>query len=546
MKRVVIGFLSLSLLIGLFSFTYYQDNEFEITRNLNIFTTLYRELNTHYVDELPTEEIINSGIQAMLSSLDPYTNYIPESELENYRTTTTGEYGGIGAVVSKRKGINTVLMPYIGFPAHKAGLLIGDQIVKINGKEIDKDSNQHISTKLKGQPGTSVVLTIKRQGKEELFEVKIVRKKIVISNLAYFGMFNEDVGYMRLSDFTTNAGKEVEEALVQLKSQGAEKIVLDLRDNPGGLLDEAVKVANVFVPKGKEIVSTKGKVKSWEKTYKSPFESIDENIPLVILTNGNTASAAEIVSGVIQDYDRGVLIGTRTFGKGLVQATRPLPFNSQLKVTTAKYYIPSGRCIQAIDYSIKNENGSVGTIPDSVKIAYKTSNGRTVYDGGGIMPDIEVEPDEYSNLLYNILNDHFMFDYAGKYYLSHPSIAAARDFRLTDAEYLEFVNWLEGKEVSFSSQMDRAIESLEKMAKDEKYYEGIDKNINELKEKVEQVKKNYLIEFKSEVKMALEQEIVSRYYFHQGIVEAGVQKDGAIAKAANLLNNPEAYNNLLK
>lgn len=546
MKRIVIGLLSLSVLVGLFSFTYYDDNQFEITRNLNIFTTLYRELNTHYVDELPTEEIINSGINAMLASLDPYTNYIPESELENYRTSTTGEYGGIGAVVGRRNGVNTVLMPYIGFPAHTAGLLIGDQILKVNGVELSADTKAHISEKLKGQPGTSVTLTIDRPGKDELFDVKIKREKIVISNLAYFGMLDNEVGYMRLSDFTTNAGDEVKNALKELEKEGATKIILDLRDNPGGLLDEAIKVANVFIPKGKEIVNTRGKVKSWDKTYNAPFESIDEEIPIAVLTSGGTASAAEIVSGVIQDYDRGILLGTRTFGKGLVQATRPLPYNSQLKVTTAKYYIPSGRCIQAIDYSVKNEDGSVRHIPDSLKVAFETSNGRTVYDGGGIMPDVEVKPRKYSNLLYNILDNNFLFEYAGIYYLAHDEIVPARDFSVSEEEYQKFVSWLEDKDLSFSSQMDKAIKSMEKMAKEEKYYVGIEQSVQNLKDKVEQIKKNYLVEFKDEVKMALEQEIVSRYYFHDGIVEAGIQKDNTIARAAELLKNEGEYNKLLK
>lgn len=545
MKKLIGGSV-LVLVLGLFSFTYYSDDQFEITRNLNIFATLVRELNTHYVDELPTEEIINTGINAMLSSLDPYTNFIPESDLESYKTSTTGEYGGIGAVVGKRDGSHTVLMPYIGFPAHKAGLLIGDKIIKIDGKSLDKENSQSISEKLKGQPGTKLTLTIDRPGNSTPINVDIIREKIVISNIAYSGMYDDEIGYIRLSDFTTNAGKEVTDALKELKRKGASKIILDLRDNPGGLLDEAIKVANVFIPQGKEIVSTRGKVSSWDKTYNAPYQVIDAEIPLAVLTNNSTASAAEIVSGVVQDYDRGILLGTRTFGKGLVQATRPLPYNSQLKVTTAKYYIPSGRCIQAIDYSIKNEDGSVSQIPDSLKMAFRTANGRVVFDGGGINPDIEVEPMDYSNLLYNIVNNNFMFEYAGLYYLDHPSIAAPKHFSLTDEEYNEFVTWLQGKNMSFSSQMDDAIVSLEKMAKNERYYDGIEASMQKLKGKVDQIKENYLIEFKSEVKQMLEQEIVSRYYFHTGTIESAVMQDPTVAKAAEVLGNQSQYNNILK
>ena len=352
-KRIVYGCVAFAVVLSAFAFTMSDDNYFAISKNLNIFATLYRELNTHYVDELKTSDLVEEGIDAMLKSLDPYTDYIPESELESYRTSTTGEYGGIGAVVGKKDGINTVIMPYIGFPAEKAGLQIGDQITRIDGETLDTKSRESISNLLKGQPGTDILLTIKRYGVDDEFDVALQRAKITISNVAYFGMFDEKIGFIRLSDFTTNAGKEVANALNELKGKGAEGIILDLRGNPGGLLDEAIKVANVFVEKGKEVVQTKGKVASWNKNYQTPAAATDAEIPLVVLTSSGTASAAEIVSGVVQDYDRGILVGKRTFGKGLVQATRPLPYNSQLKVTTAKYYIPSGRCIQAIDYSQK-------------------------------------------------------------------------------------------------------------------------------------------------------------------------------------------------
>lgn len=546
MKRIVIGVVGVALLAGLFSFTWLGgDNSFEISRNLNIFSTLYRELNTHYVDEISSEELIGDGIDAMLKSLDPYAAYISESDIEDYRTATTGEYGGIGAVVGQRNKANTVIMPYIGYPAHSAGLLIGDEILQIDHQQLEGKSSSEISELLKGQPGSEIVLTVKRYGKDKPFDVTLTRSKITIDNVMYYGMYNESIGFIKLTDFTTDAGSEVKNALDSLKKAGATKIILDLRDNPGGLLDEAVKVANVFVEQGKEVVSTKGKMASWNKTYTTPFATSDNDIPLAVLTSRATASAAEIVSGVVQDYDRGVLVGTRTFGKGLVQATRPLPYNSQLKITTAKYYIPSGRCIQAIDYSHKNEDGSVGKIPDSLKMAFKTSNGRTVYDGGGIEPDVPVVPKKFSNLLYNMVSQNLIFDYATEYAFSHSKIAPPRKFELTDEEYAEFVAWVDGKDFNLSSQMDDAITALVTMAKKEKYYEGMEPAIERLKQKVSTLKENYLETFKDDIKFMLEEEIVSRYYFHQGMMEASLDHDPAVTEAAKILADAQAYSEIL-
>lgn len=546
MKRAVIGVVGVALLAGLFSFTWLGgDNSFEISRNLDIFTTLFRELNTHYVDEVSSEELIGDGIDAMLKSLDPYAAYISENDIEDYRTATTGEYGGIGAIVGQRNKANTVIMPYIGYPAHAAGLLIGDEILQIDHQELEGKSSTEISELLKGQPGSEIVLTVKRYGKEKSFDVTLTRSKITIDNVMYYGMYNETIGFIKLTDFTTDAGGEVKNALDSLKSAGATKIILDLRDNPGGLLDEAVKVANVFVEQGKEVVSTKGKMDSWNKTYTTPYSTADNKIPLVVLTSRATASAAEIVSGVVQDYDRGVLVGTRTFGKGLVQATRPLPYNSQLKITTAKYYIPSGRCIQAIDYSHRNEDGSVGKIPDSLKVAFKTSKGRTVYDGGGIEPDIAVAPQKFSNLLYNMVSQNLIFDFATEYAFTHTEIKSPRQFELTDIEYDEFVTWVKGKEFNLSSQMDDAIIALEEMAKKEKYYDGMEPTIEKLKAKVSTLKENYLSTFKDDIKFMLEEEIVSRYYFHKGMMEASLDHDPAVIEAANILADPQAYSKIL-
>ncbi|SMD33787.1 C-terminal processing peptidase-3. Serine peptidase. MEROPS family S41A [Reichenbachiella faecimaris] len=546
MKRIVIGVVGVALLAGLFSFTWLGgDHSFEISRNLNIFTTLYRELNTHYVDEVSSEKLIGDGIEAMLKSLDPYAAYISENDIEDYRTATTGEYGGIGAIVGQRNRANTVIMPYVGYPAHTAGLKIGDEILEIDHQNLENKTSTEISELLKGQPGSEIVLRVKRYGRDKPFDVTLTRSKITIDNVMFYGMYNETIGFIKLTDFTTDAGSEVKNALDSLKSAGATKIILDLRDNPGGLLDEAVKVANVFVEQGKEVVSTKGKMASWNKTYTTPYASADNDIPLVVLTSRATASAAEIVSGVVQDYDRGVLVGTRTFGKGLVQATRPLPYNSQLKITTAKYYIPSGRCIQAIDYSHRNEDGSVGKIPDSLKVAFKTSKGRTVYDGGGIEPDIPVTPQKFSNLLYNMVSQNLIFDYANEYAFNHPEIPAPRQFELTDAEYIEFVTWVKGKEFNLSSQMDDAIKALEEMAKKEKYYEGMEPTIEKLKAKVSTLKENYLETFKDDIKFMLEEEIVSRYYFHTGMMEASLDHDPAVLEAAKILADTQTYSKIL-
>ena len=539
------GSLIVVILIGLFSFNTLRDDYFEIARNLDIFATLFRELNNHYVDEIDPEDLISTGIQAMLSSLDPYTTFIPEQSLEDYKTSTTGQYGGIGAVVSKRNGVNTVIMPYAGFPAHKAGLQIGDQIIKIDDQDLYNKSTTEISELLKGQPNTPIKLTIIRYGHDDEMDIEMNRATITIDNISYSGMVNESVGFIRLSDFTTDAGKEVSAAVNELKKQGARQLVLDLRGNPGGLLDEAIKVANVFIPKGAEIVNTKGRLASLNEIYKAPSEPVDDQIPLVVLTSNGTASAAEIVSGVVQDYDRGVLIGKKTFGKGLVQTTRSLPYDAQLKITSAKYYIPSGRCIQAIDYSHRNEDGSVGKIPDSLKVAFKTKHGRTVYDGGGIDPDIEVNIEYYSNLLVNLINQNIIFDYASKYHFEHEQIVSPREFQLSDSEYLEFVEWTKDKELDFSTEMDQAIVKLEGIAKDEKYYEGMESQLEQLKKKVKDVQTTYLMKYQDEVKFFLKEEIVGRYYLHPGVIEASIDHDPAIQKALSVLSDEGLYKKLL-
>lgn len=532
--------------ISLFAFNDPGDRYFEITRNLDIFATLFKEVNMYYVDDINPNKVIKAGIDAMLNSLDPYTDYIPEDEIEDYRTMTTGQYGGVGALIGNRAGRTLVLMPHQDSPASKAGLKISDEIIKIDGIDIRNKTSQDVNKLLRGQANTVVKLTILRYGQKNPIEVPITRENIKIDNVPYYGMVNDEVGYIHLSDFTTGAAREVKNALVELKTKGAKKLILDLRDNPGGLLSEAVNISNVFVPKDAEIVSTKGKVTDWNKTYTALNPPVDTDMPMAVLTSSRSASAAEIVSGVIQDYDRGVLIGRKTYGKGLVQATRPLSYNSQLKVTTAKYYIPSGRCIQAIDYSHRNDDGSVGKIPDSLRVAFKTKNGRLVYDGGGITPDIPVDKSNYASIAVSLENKNLIFDYANKYFAEHPSIAPAKDFELTDQEYQNFITWLSDKEYDYTTQVEKSLDDLIEESKKEKYYEDIQEQIKSLKSKMSHNKDSDLQKFKPEIKELLEQEIASRYYLQKGMVEASFDDDEDIKAALAVFKDTDRYNKLLK
>ena len=434
-RKKLLSALALSTL-GLVSFRAASDNDryFEIAKNLDIFATLFKEVNTYYVDEITPAKMVRTGIDAMLRSPDPYTNYIPEDDIEDFRTMTTGQYGGIGASVVKRNGKTVVQSAYEGYPAQKAGLLPGDEILDINGIIVDKKTNSDISRLLRGQANSVVKLLVTRYGQEKPVEINITRDKIQVDNVPYTGMISGDVGYFQLGGFTVDAGKEVRAAITKLKEQGAKKIVFDIRDNPGGLLNEAVNISNLFIDKGLDVVSTKGKVTEWNKTYKALDLPLDTQVPIAIITSNRSASASEIVSGVLQDYDRAVLVGERTFGKGLVQATRPLSYNSQLKVTTAKYYIPSGRCIQEIDYAHRAEDGTLGKFPDSLRTAFKTTAGRTVYDGGGVAPDIEVQDREIADITRILLQKSYLFDYATRYRSEHPVIVAARIFKLSEAD----------------------------------------------------------------------------------------------------------------
>ncbi len=527
-----------------------SNSYFEISKNLDIYASMYKELNTYYVDEVQPSDLMRQGIDGMLNSLDPYTSYISEADIEGYRMQTTGKYGGIGALVRKVDRYITISEPYEGYAANKAGLLAGDKLIKIDGiSVVDKETND-ISSLLKGQAGTNTTLLILRMqpdGTEKEMEVLVTREEIKIKNVPYYGMINSETGYIRLSNFTDDAGKEVHDALEDLKTNnpGIKGLVFDLRGNPGGLLAEAVNVSNVFVDKNQEIVFTRGKVKEWDKTFKTLNNAVDTQIPIAVLVNRSSASASEIVAGSLQDLDRAVIVGQKSFGKGLVQTTRNLPYNTKLKITTAKYYTPSGRCIQALDYSHKDENGYAAKTPDSLKVAFKTANGRTVYDGAGIDPDLEVEGKPISKISLSLLTKNHIFNYATLYRAKNPTIAAAKDFKLSDAEYQTFVSYLAGKDYDYATKSEELLKDLESTSKDEKYYDAIAGELDKLKASVKHDKNNDLTKHKEEIKKILEDEIVSRYYYSTGRIQVSFNNDEDITTALQVLNNPTQYRQIL-
>jgi len=523
------------------------DNYFEISKNLDIFSSLYKELNIYYVDETDSGDLMKTAIDAMLESLDPYTTYIPESEKEDFEFMTTGQYGGIGAVITKNGDWVYVSEPYEGFPADKAGLIAGDKFIEIADKSVKGKSTEDVSKVLKGEPNTSVKVLIEREGVNKPFEVEIIRQEIKLNSVPYYGMVSDSIGYIKTRSFTRNISKEVSDAYNELNSDNKLKgLVLDLRSNPGGLLNEAIKMSNLFIEQGQEIVFTKGKVKEWDKSYKTRSAALDTIMPLVVLINRSSASASEIVSGAIQDLDRGVVLGQRSFGKGLVQQTRKLSYNAQLKVTTAKYYIPSGRCIQALDYSNRDEDGSVGKTPDSLRTEFKTLvNKRTVYDGGGITPDIEIEPHKYSNILRSIISKRHIFNFANSFKINNDSISSAKTFVVNDAIYDNFKQFLNDKEYEYETKTEKTISSIKKDAEKEKYLEDLEKELEALTLKIEQSKNNDIERFRDEIIEVLEAEIATRYYYQKGKIEATFKHDEELAEAINILNDLEKYNAVL-
>jgi len=546
MKKTKKLIIAIGISVSAFLSYGFADNYFELSKNLDIFSTLLKELNTYYVDETKPGELMKTGIDAMLNSLDPYTNYIPESAIEDYRFMTTGQYGGIGALIHKDSNQIVISEPYEGFPAFKAGLKAGDIILQVNDNEVDGKNSGDISKLLRGQSGSSLNVTIKRPNVSERMVKEIVRETIKINDVPYFKMLDNEVGYIKLSSFTQTASKEFISAFDELKEKGMKQLVFDLRGNGGGLLMEAVDIVNIFIPKGKKVVETRGKLKKWDATYTTRKEPLDLTIPVAILVDGGSASASEIVSGTLQDYDRAVIIGRQTFGKGLVQQTRPLSYNAQLKVTVAKYYIPSGRCIQRIDYSNKDDRGKAQTVPDSLISSFKTVvNKRPVQDGKGIKPDLFTEEENVGMITATLVQKFHIFNYATQYFLSHPSIAQAKEFQLSAKEYGEFISFLEEKSYNYSTQSEEILKELKAVAKDEKYFGDAESEYDALLRKLTPNRKIDLVKFKSEIKLILENEVISRYYYQDGRIEHSLNTDPDVKEALLLLKDTKKYKQIL-
>ncbi|MCF8304284.1 MAG: S41 family peptidase [Bacteroidales bacterium] len=548
MKKNLIQLITLFVLLAFnFSLAKAQNgDEFEISKNLDIYSTLYKELNSNYVDDLNHGDLMQTGIKAMLDELDPYTTYIPESRIEDYKMMTTGEYGGMGALIHKQGKYVVVSEPYQGFPADKAGLIAGDKILEINGTSMKGKSTDEVSELLKGQPGTKVTLKVERPGKDEPVTTEIVREEVKIDHVPFYGMVNDTLGYIKLTGFTRNIWRDVKEALVDLKdNHNLKGLVFDVRGNGGGLLQESVNIVNLFIDKGETVVKTKGKLESKNQSHKTSMQPIDTELPLVVLVNESSASASEILAGAIQDFDRGVIVGQRTFGKGLVQNVVPLSYNTRLKVTVAKYYIPSGRCIQAIDYSHKDEDGYFTKIPDSLTTAFKTRNDRTVYDGGGIEPDIELEPRRMSKLTGKLYTDFLIFDYATKFYLNHKTVPKATEFEVNDTLFSDFTDYVVNRDFTYTTETEKKLEELEEKAKKEKYFEHIEEVYKELKAKLADNKRDDLVKIRDEIEPLLEGELVTRYYYREGRIKATLSDDQEIQKAIDILKDGQRYNEIL-
>ena len=531
------------LLLGAFSF---KSFDFKLSKSLDIFFAFIREVNVFYVDQPDPEKLLKTGIDAMLQSLDPYNQFIPEEEMENLEFQTTGEYGGMGAMIRQSDDYPIVAEVYENSPAHKAGLINGDKIISINGSSAHKLPVQKVSSMLKGVPKTELNLVVKRYGQPDSLTFSFSRAKIHIPSVQYYGMLHDSIGYIRLSNFTSSSYSEVKKALKDLKrTHSAKQLVLDLRGNPGGLLNEAVKIVNLFVEKDELVVYTKGQIKDFDQEYKTTAKPLDASIPLIVLVNRGSASASEIVAGALQDLDRAVVIGERTFGKGLVQATRPLPYNSQLKITTAKYYIPSGRCIQAVDFSHRNDDGSIHFIPDSLMSEFKTRNGRLVKDGGGITPDIEHTGTVYSRLTSVLFAQNHLFDYASHFYTQNSQIGNSSQFSLSDTQYNDFVAFLKERDFEYESQTEYVLKELVKTSKKEKYDDILKPLTDSLKLVIRENSSKDFEQFKSEIKFLLEEEIVGRYHFQKGKAEYNIHNDTIIDKCIDVFVNSNKYTDIL-
>lgn len=520
-------------------------NDFEIAKNVDIFVSILKELNSKYADEISPVDLTKTAVDAMLASLDPYTQYYPESQIEDFRLLTTGQYGGIGAIIQQRGNSVVIAEPYEGSPAATAGLQPGDKILKINNQSTAGKNSNDISTILKGEPGTNLAIEVERPGEVKPLNFTITRKEIKLPNIPYYGMLDHNVGYIKLDQFTENSGNEVKNAFQELKGKGMHYLILDLRNNGGGLLHEAVNIMNIFVDQNTLIASTKGKIKEQTNTYRTRFPVVDKNIPVVVLVNEFSASASEIVSGAFQDLDRGIVIGKKTFGKGLVQNIVPLSYNTSLKITVAKYYIPSGRCVQNIDYFAKDSLTPSPDIPDSLATPYKTKNGRTVYDKGGIVPDIITPDTMASNLLVSLILNHHLFDFANQYRHTHPTIPPADQFAITDAIYKEFMDFLKDKEYDYTTESEMVLEELKKSAVSEKYFDAIEPLYTNIKHKIEEEKANELVKFKEEISQYLASEIVMRYYYQKGRIMNSLSHDPDILQAKKILRDSSRYKTIL-
>lgn len=549
MNRVVkVGIIVIAFLVGGLLLQAQAPNQqgFEILKNLDIYSTLIKELNQDYVDDINPGNLTEIGIDAMLESLDPYTNYIPESEVEDYKFITTGQYGGIGALIHQQGEYVVISEPYEGSPAQKSGLKAGDKILEINGQQAKNKTYDQVSSFLKGQAGTTVNLLILRDGEPAPFQKIITREIIKIDNIPYYGLVDKNIAYIKLTGFTQNAGKEVKQAFLKLKETGEMKgIILDIRGNGGGLLNEAVEISNIFVERNQEIVSTKGKQADKNRVHTTMNPPVDLNIPVVVMVDNQSASASEILAGAMQDLDRGVIIGQKTFGKGLVQNVVPLSYNAQLKITVAKYYIPSGRCIQTIDYSHRTREGKFAKIPDSLIRSFKTKHGRTVYDAGGIIPDIKIKSRRFSNIAMTLYSKFLIFDYATKFARQHPAIPPTPEFEITDTIYNNFLAFLSDKKYDYTTRSEQALDRLKQEAEKENYQAAIQEEYDHLKSRMQENKKEDMNKYQDQIRELLKMEIISRYYFQKGKVQSSLKHDPEIAIAVSTLKDPEKYNAIL-
>jgi carboxyl-terminal processing protease len=523
---------------------------FELSKNIDIFVSIFKEINVYYVDKIDPSATIRKGIDAMLEDLDPYTEFYSEAETEAFRAETSGKYGGVGAVIGQRGDYVFIDDPYEDMPAYKAGLRIGDKIVEIDGKSMKSKNSSDISKLLKGAANTKVKVTIQRlqaDGSEKKIDFEITRVEIKLKTIPYSGMAAPNIGYIALSSFTENCGNEVREAFKELKKKNnLNGIILDLRGNPGGLLNEAINLSNLFLDQDLEIVSTRGKIEEWNKTYRTQQRPEDSKIPVVVLTSGSSASASEIVAGAIQDYDRGIIVGGKTFGKGLVQQARPLPYNTQVKITTSKYYIPSGRCIQAINYAEKNPDGSVKKIPDSLKMAFKTKGGRVVYDGGGIDPDIKTKKEYLHDVTIALMTQGVISDFANEFVLKNQKPSNAVSFNFGESDYEKFIQFSKNKKFEYDSELEKSIKKIKEVAEEDKSLDLIKSQYEALIQKVKDSKQEQLKINKKEISELLENEIIRRYYNRTAVIERSFIHDEDVKTAIRLINTPSEYSKVLK